>query len=371
MRFRVAAFEGGWPTRFRFSENGRMTGKAMSYDGNVFRPRRALVPESRWFFKVVLMTDNKLEGKFEKQPSWERVRRTLALGGLGFWRLARRSADDVVIFDPDDTFLTAAGLKRGDMPRSLDQFLAKYLFPEDAEAAAEAIRGCFAGDRGHFSLEHRLRRDETDPGLWLRTFGEAEPRDPEGLILAISGGSQNIQEHHEARTKLEAAAAEKEASFERRMADRIQLLEMQEADERMRIMFDAMPLACNFWDANRRNMDCNQASAILFDLPDQKAYLDNFYKLSPEFQPDGRPSGEKAVAMVDQAFRDGRIVFEWMHQKLDGAPVPCEIILVRMPWRDDFIVVGYTRDLRELKATQAERDMERQLLKKIMDSAPI
>ncbi|MDR1044817.1 MAG: response regulator [Candidatus Adiutrix sp.] len=147
--------------------------------------------------------------------------------------------------------------------------------------------------------------------------------------------------------------------------------EIREADERTRIMLDAMPLACNFWDENFNNIDCNQAAAILFDLPDKQAYLDNFAKLSPDFQPNGRPSNELAQEKILQAFRDGRYVFEWLHRKLDGTPVPCEITLVRVARRDSYIVAGYTRDLRELKRTQAERDMERQLLRKIMDSTPI
>ncbi len=144
-----------------------------------------------------------------------------------------------------------------------------------------------------------------------------------------------------------------------------------EANERTQIMLDAMPQACNFWDDKLRNIDCNQAAVKLFDLPDKQTYMDSFFDLSPEYQPSGRPSSEMAVEKLTKAFRDGHCVFEWMHQKLDGTPIPCEITLVRVALRDAYIVAGYTRDLRELKNTQAERDMERKLLKKIMDSMPI
>ncbi len=147
--------------------------------------------------------------------------------------------------------------------------------------------------------------------------------------------------------------------------------EIREADERTRIMVDAMPLACTFWDENLRNVDCNQAAATLFDLPDKQSYLDNFNDLSPEFQPNGRLSSELAQENISQAFRDGFCTFEWMHQKLDGTPIPSEITLIRVARRNCYIVAGYTRDLRVLKRTQAERDMERTLLRKIMDSTPI
>ncbi len=147
--------------------------------------------------------------------------------------------------------------------------------------------------------------------------------------------------------------------------------EANDAEERTHIMLDAMPLACNFWDDQFRNIDCNQAAAILFDLPSKEAYLKHFFELSPEFQPNGRPSAELAREHVTKALREGQDRFQWMHQKLDGTPIPSEITLVRVARRNGFIVAGYTRDLRELKRTQAERDMERQLLRKVMDSAPI
>lgn len=146
---------------------------------------------------------------------------------------------------------------------------------------------------------------------------------------------------------------------------------LREADERTQIMLDALPLACNFWNESFQNIDCNQAAAKLFDLPDKQAYLDRFFDLSPEVQPNGRLSAELAVEKITTAFREGDCRFEWMHQKLDGTPMPSEITLTRVKWRHNNIVVGYTRDLRELKATQAERDAERHLLRKIMDSTPI
>lgn len=152
----------------------------------------------------------------------------------------------------------------------------------------------------------------------------------------------------------------------------LDITDTHEADERTRIMLDAMPpLACNLWDEQFRIIDCNQAATVLFDLPDKQAYLDNFFKLSPELQPEGRLSAELAVENITKAFRDGIYTFEWMHQKIDGTPIPCEIILVRIARRDSYVVAGYARDLRELKRTEAERDMERLLLRKIMDSSPV
>ena len=63
---------------------------------------------------------------------------------------------------------------------------------------------------------------------------------------------------------------------------------------------------------------------------------------------------DMAVENITKAFKDGYFRFEWMHKKLNGEPVPSEITLVRVKYKDGFIVAGYTRDLRELKAMLGE-----------------
>ena len=114
----------------------------------------------------------------------------------------------------------------------------------------------------------------------------------------------------------------------------------------LRTMMNATPLSINVWNEKFENMACNTAVVELFDLRNEGEYLERFFELSPPCQPDGRPSSEVAYEKISQAFREGRTVFPWMHQKLDGTPIPAEITLVRMPYQKGYIVAGYTRDLR-------------------------
>ena len=147
--------------------------------------------------------------------------------------------------------------------------------------------------------------------------------------------------------------------------------EVHKADERTRLMLDAMPLGCNFWDKDVNNIDCNEAVVALFDLPDRETYLREFQHLSPERQPCGGKSSDLAKEHVMRAFESGYDRFEWMHRKLTGELIPAEITLVRIKWRGEFVVVGYTDDLRELKAAKSELDKERLLLKDVLDSSPV
>lgn len=121
---------------------------------------------------------------------------------------------------------------------------------------------------------------------------------------------------------------------------------LYEAEERIRAMVDAAPLCCNFWNSKFENIECNLEAAKLFDLPDKKTYLDRFGDLSPVLQPNGNKSADEALRHITTAFKEGLDRFEWMHQKLNGEPVPSEITLVRVNTREGDVVLGYTRDLR-------------------------
>lgn len=128
---------------------------------------------------------------------------------------------------------------------------------------------------------------------------------------------------------------------------------MGERGEKSQIMLDAIPICCTFWDEKFNNIDCNQEAVALFDLNDKQEYMDVFWQLSPLRQPDGRLSDEKLMEKLETALHKGRCRFEWMHQKLNGELIPSEITLVKVKRGEHDIVVGYTRDLRELKATVA------------------
>ena len=132
------------------------------------------------------------------------------------------------------------------------------------------------------------------------------------------------------------------------------LREIKEADERVQLMFDATPMGANFWSKDYRVIDCNLETVRLFDMPNKQVYLDRFFDLSPEYQPDGKASFKKGIEFVKKAFEEGYNRFEWVHQKLSGELIPCEVTLIRVKYKDGYIVIGYTRDLREQKAMLAE-----------------
>ncbi len=137
------------------------------------------------------------------------------------------------------------------------------------------------------------------------------------------------------------------------------------------LMMDSTPLCLNLWNENFENISCNQEAVNLFELRDKGEYLKRFFELSPEYQPCGRLSRELALEKIEKAFKTGKEVFNWMHRKLNGELIPCEITLVRMMYKNKYIVAGYTRDLRHQILAEKAMCEDNELLNELMDATPL
>ncbi|MCL2744937.1 MAG: response regulator [Planctomycetaceae bacterium] len=109
----------------------------------------------------------------------------------------------------------------------------------------------------------------------------------------------------------------------------------------------------------------------LFEMPSKQEFLSRFFELSPEYQPNGKPSAELVKANLAKVFEKGYARFEQVHQLIDGTPVPCEITLVRVPHGNGFNICGYMRDLREEKRMLAEIYDTNERVRIMLDSTPL
>jgi len=143
----------------------------------------------------------------------------------------------------------------------------------------------------------------------------------------------------------------------------LQMDKMCESDELLQTILNNVPLGYLIVDKNYNVMECNQKAIKLFKLSSKQECIEKFRELSPEFQPNGKSSHEKIIAITNKTFEKGSAQFEWMHQTLDGEPIPCEIMLVRIKYKGEMAVVGYIRDLRGLKAMLDEIHKENEISK--------
>ena len=124
----------------------------------------------------------------------------------------------------------------------------------------------------------------------------------------------------------------------------------REAHEMNEIILNSAPFVMNIWDDSFKLVATSQQAVEMFGLSSQEQYIERFFDLSPAQQPNGAHSREKALDCVKEAFRDDRrLQFEWMHQTLNGEPVPTEITLVRFKRQGNYLLASYTMDLRPVK----------------------
>ncbi len=119
--------------------------------------------------------------------------------------------------------------------------------------------------------------------------------------------------------------------------------------ESMHAIIEALPLALNIWNHKRENILCNQHAVDLFGLKNKDEYLQKFFSLSPEKQPDGRLSSEAALTFLNEARNNGYVKFNWLHCKPNGEEIPSEVILALLDLKGeegDSLIAGFTRDLR-------------------------
>ena len=87
--------------------------------------------------------------------------------------------------------------------------------------------------------------------------------------------------------------------------------ELRRSEERYRLLFNSsrdaiMTLEPPAWNFTSGNPACVE----MFRTGDEQRFISAApWELSPEFQPDGRPSSEAALAMIETALRRGSHFF--------------------------------------------------------------
>jgi len=123
---------------------------------------------------------------------------------------------------------------------------------------------------------------------------------------------------------------------------------------------------------NGRFVDCNRATVKMLRYKNKKELLNTHPSvLSPEFQPDGRPSFEKADEMMKLAFEKGSHRFEWEHKKADGEIFPVEVLLTAITIdENEKILHTVWRDITDRKIAEKKlKDSEQTYRSLFEDSA--
>jgi len=150
---------------------------------------------------------------------------------------------------------------------------------------------------------------------------------------------------------------------------------ISEAHQRMRLLLDATPLACRLMkmvDAGKyMPFECNEESVKLFKFKNKQDFMERYFEIYPECQPDGGNSAEEGQKHLDQAYNKGICTTNFLFQATDGTPIPSEVTLVRVKYGEEYVLAGYTRDLREHKRMMSDIQKRDDLLNVINRVAAI
>lgn len=133
---------------------------------------------------------------------------------------------------------------------------------------------------------------------------------------------------------------------------------LQESEEKYRTLFEKSGDA-NLIIQNEVFVDCNQATVDMLGYATKEKLLETHpSELSPEFQPDGKPSLEKANEMMQIALENRSHRFEWDHQRANGEVFPVEVLLTDISIEEDNRVIHTVwRDLTERVRAEEEKRM--------------
>jgi len=121
-------------------------------------------------------------------------------------------------------------------------------------------------------------------------------------------------------------------------------------------------------------VDANPRSADMFGTTVEQLVGSRPYQFSPERQPDGRLSRDKALEKIRAAFTIPQR-FEWTHSRLDGSPFDTEVSLNRVDLDEGPLLLAVVRDIsarnRSRKALRLANHRLRilsEILKAILDA---
>ncbi|MFP4469104.1 MAG: PAS domain S-box protein [Bacteroidales bacterium] len=104
---------------------------------------------------------------------------------------------------------------------------------------------------------------------------------------------------------------------------------------------------------NGRFADCNDAALKAVGFKSKAGIVGKQpADISPELQPDGQPSAEKAAMLINKAFEQGHTRFEWLHQDKKHNPLWVNVSLTVLPQEGKNRIFTIWRDISDQKKTE-------------------
>ncbi|MDD2773085.1 MAG: PAS domain S-box protein [Elusimicrobiales bacterium] len=147
--------------------------------------------------------------------------------------------------------------------------------------------------------------------------------------------------------------------------------ELRESETRYRSLYETSQDAIMLLNPSVGFIDANPTTLTLFECETQDAFCSlTPWDLSPQNQPDGTLSRDKAARMINTALEKGTHTFEWKHKTARGREFDAVVSLSRLQLHGGTCVQATVRDVSALKRSEQALRQSRQQLADIIDFLP-
>ncbi len=155
---------------------------------------------------------------------------------------------------------------------------------------------------------------------------------------------------------LRAVVKQRTQSLKKELDERLRVEQaLRNREEQFKTIFETAQDAIFIldWDSM---VDCNSMTYKMFGVTKEEMVGYNPVEFSPDLQPDGTPSLERAAKLRDAAFKGEPQFFEWVHRRPDGTCFDSEIKLNLIKFKDDVQLLAIVRDITARKQAQKEKE---------------
>ena len=226
-----------------------------------------------------------------------------------------------------------------------------------------------------YQVEFRMKT-KSGGYLWILSRGKIVERDEAGTPVRMVGTHQDISARKRAEDIL-LMAYENLTASEEELREQYDALSksretIRESEERFRTLFETANDAIFVLDSTGTIIRSNQKTLDLFGCETSSDLIGRtpFY-FSPEKQPDGMSSREKATGKIRDAFTGTPQTFEWVHAKKNGALFYSEVSLNVMTIEGKHYIQSIVRDISKRKEAEEALNKNRIQLANAMDLSHI
>ncbi|MFW5950068.1 MAG: PAS domain S-box protein [archaeon] len=281
-------------------------------------------PANLWIYRDV--TDRK-EREDEVNHLKERLELAIDGANLGVWDWDMRT--DKVEFN--DTWATMLGYDPEEIDSQLDEWKTR-VHPDDMETVEEAVDANIAGETTYYETEHRMRTASGN-WKWIRDIGTVFERNDEGELIRAVGVHIDINERKEYEQELERTREDL-----RKIIDLVpDLIFVKERDGEYLL---ANETTADAYGLSPEGVEGSKEHEIIPDVEESESFREDDLVVIESGEPKEIPEEELTTA-------DGETKI------LQTIKIPFEV-----SDSDEDAVLGYSRDVTELK--EYERTLERQ-----------